>query len=130
MLTTWDGFGLPPDNVVTASNVLVAKMLPVMLSDTPDVPTQITLDPNVLGLRLWTATDSVRYSLDQPPEVLPVGPVTDLLIDFGVFRLGDMLLPGQWQHCVVATVSGTTHALYLTSKAAFAIVTVIALLEG
>jgi hypothetical protein len=126
MQTVWDGFGLPTANMVW-SEVFVPRSCTVVLSDTPNVITRITLPLTTHGVTMWTALEQVWYAFDEDPG--PIPPVTSgTLIPATAFMAGGVLLPGGWQLLTLPNDS-LQHALHLVSRAPSPTVLLTALTE-
>ena len=128
MQSLFNSFGLPSETF-TPQMGWTAKAIPLVLSDTPNIPTRITLDSTVRAVRFWTNMESVRYALDADPEPFPPSPIGDLLIPADAFYLGDVILPNQW-HSFFLPNDSEGHTLSLISQDALTRVTLVAYLEG
>ena len=121
MQTAWMGVGVPqpfagtqPLSSSLAATALPSKALPLTLSDTPGVPTTVTLPDATQLVRLWTSTDVVWFAFDEAPGPIPP-PILGSTIPAAAFRTGDILMPGGWQETLVPAPT-QSHTLQLVSQ--------------
>jgi hypothetical protein len=96
MQTIWNGFGLPPTNLLW-NEVFVPQSTWIVLADIPGIVTRITLPPTTHGVALWTAQAEIWYALDDDPGPIPP-PASGTVIGAASFRLGGVLFGSEWHH--------------------------------
>jgi hypothetical protein len=124
--TVWSGYGLPTANMVW-SEVFVPRSCTVVLSDTPQVITRVTLPVTTHGVTLWTPMDQVWYAFDEDPGPIPP-PAVGTLVAASAFVAGGVLLPGSW-HLLTLPNDGLEHTMHLSSAAPSPLVLLTALTE-
>jgi hypothetical protein len=96
MLTVTTGVMLPTMNRVL-TEVFAPLSCWVVLSDTPNVVTRVTLPVTTHGVILWTTTDDqIWYALDTTPGPIPP-PVGGTLISEFNFVVGGVILGNMLQ---------------------------------
>jgi hypothetical protein len=126
MRTDWEAFGIGSDNLPTGIP-LTAWGCRIPMHDTPNIATVVMLHAAVRAVRLYVPDESIRYALDADP--VPIGQAIQTPVDWSSFRLGDTVIPGQWQVCILPWDS-VAHTLHMISQGSGILVTVIALTEG
>lgn len=129
MLTVWQGYGVPADNVVS-TDIFVTRALRVMLQDPPQLVTRVQLTSTAHAVNLYVVESPVWYGVDTDPGPIALpSPGGSLPIATTDFRPGAILQPGHWQQCVLP-LDGLAHMLHLVSETPSVVVALTMLEEA
>jgi len=125
MQTSWNGLALPTlsENVVL-TEAYQSWSVPLLLQDTPAIPTSVVLPSLTFGLIIWSYDAPLWFAVNAMPT--PIAPLQSPSVVANQFVVGHIVNANQGVHYTIP--DGTmTNTLYLISQDASVRVAVTAL---
>lgn len=128
MQTMWPGLAYPnfASNVVLTEACL-HRTFPLVLHDTPGVPTVVHLPDTTMGVHFWTTDAEIWFAVNEAPGPIPPY-VQTTLVQAGDFVVGGVILPNQVAG-IALPESTLTYTIQLVSRDSAPRVTITALVQ-